>query len=120
MEDKTRPAAITLDREQHELRVQWEDGITSRYPLNALREACPCAVCRGGHEMMGSEHDPDLETIEVKREYQVSDVQLVGNYALQFWWSDGHNSGIYSFGYLRRISPEVKRAAGGQGNQPGR
>ncbi|GAB4468780.1 MAG: hypothetical protein Kow00124_03320 [Anaerolineae bacterium] len=119
MEDKTRPTAITLDKEKHELRVQWEDGITSHYPLNALREACPCAACRGGHEMMGPEHDPDLETMDVKGEYQVRDVQLVGNYALQFWWSDGHNSGIYSFSYLRRISPEVKRAGGDPKENPG-
>ena len=33
-------------------------------------------------------------------------VEMVGNYALQFFWDDGHRTGIYTFGYLREITPE--------------
>ncbi|NDJ52805.1 MAG: DUF971 domain-containing protein [Chloroflexi bacterium] len=100
------PADITLDRTEHELRILWRDELQSSYPLDALREACPCATCRGGHEFMGPAHDPNLIELKPVRSYQVENVAIVGNYALQIWWSDGHNTGIYSFGYLRRISPQ--------------
>ncbi len=100
-----RPIDIVLDRQAHELRITWQDEHTSTYPLDALREACPCAVCRGGHEAVGLPPDPDLIELQPVRSYTVKDVQLVGNYALQVWWSDGHNAGIYAWEYLRRICP---------------
>lgn len=102
---KLRPKDIIVDREARELRVAWNDGHTSIYPLDALREACPCAECRGGHEFMGPGHDPDLILLAPARSYEVNDVQLVGKYALQFKWSDGHDAGIYTWDYLRRICP---------------
>lgn len=102
---KHRPAGLTIDREKHELRVTWEDEHESIFPLDALREACPCANCRGGHEYMGPAHDPDLIELKPARSYQVEDAQVVGRYALQITWNDGHNSGIYSWDYLRRICP---------------
>ena len=109
-DDQPRPSGITLDRERHELRISWEDGLESVYPLDALREACPCAVCRGGHEYMGPAYDPDLRTIKPARRYEVRDVEVVGNYALRFYWDD-HDSGIYTWEYLRRISPPEEHIA---------
>jgi len=100
-----RPATIALSREAHHLRIVWQDGHESIYPLDALREACPCAVCRGGHEFMGPQFDPDLIELKPARSYDVRDIQAVGSYAIQITWSDGHSSGIYSWDYLRRICP---------------
>ena len=100
-----RPNDITLDRDEHELRINWTDGHVSAYPLDALREACPCAVCRGGHEYMGEVYDPDLTALTPTRSYQVQDIRMVGNYAVQIWWDDLHSSGIYTWEYLRRICP---------------
>lgn len=54
---------------------------------------------------MGPEYDPDLIELKPSRSYEVRDLQAVGNYALQFQWSDGHTAGIYSWQYLRRICP---------------
>ncbi len=114
-----RPHAITLNREEHYLRIVWQDGHESTYPLDALREACPCAVCRGGHEFMGPQFDPDLIELKPARSYDVRDIQAIGTYAIQISWSDGHSSGIYSWDYLRRICPcslcrsERGQAAGG-------
>ncbi len=102
---KLRPAGVTLDRKAHELRVHWQDGHTSVYALDALREACPCAACRGGHEYMRPQFDPDLIELKPARSYNVQDIQLVGNYALQIFWDDGHSAGIYAWPYLRRICP---------------
>ena len=105
MSYEVRPKEITHDRQAHELQLAWNDGHVSTYPLNALREACPCAVCRGGHEMMGKEHDPDLIAIYPARSYKVTNIELIGHYALQVSWDDHHNAGIYTWDYLRRICP---------------
>jgi DUF971 family protein len=102
---RLRPTGITLDKEKHELRISWADEHMSVYPLDALREACPCAVCRGGHELMGREHDPNLIELKPARSYRVEKIQQVGNYAIQLWWDDGHGAGIYTWDYLRRICP---------------
>ena len=102
---KHRPVNVTLNKQTHELAIQWSDDHLSGFPLNALREACPCALCRGGHEFMGPQYDPNLIELKPARSYDVKDMQLVGNYALQITWSDLHSSGIYTWDYLRRICP---------------
>jgi DUF971 family protein len=100
-----RPRDIAVDRANHELRIEWDDRHTSTYQFDILREACPCATCRGGHEFMGPEHDPDLIQLTPVRRYEVVSAQLVGSYALQIGWSDQHSAGIYTWDYLRRICP---------------
>ncbi len=106
MSTTVRPAGITLDKQQGELRIRWSDGRECAYPLGHLREACPCVECRGGHSRMGREFDPDnILRLVPKRSYQIKTVELVGNYSLQPIWDDGHSSGIYTWEYLRRICP---------------
>ncbi len=101
-----RPANIDLDRAVGELRIRWNDGRACVYPLSNLREACPCAECRGGHERMGSAYDPEhILALTPKRSYGVQSVELVGNYALQFVWDDAHDAGIYTWDYLYRLCP---------------
>lgn len=99
------PVDIALDRPAHALKLIWEDRHQSNFPLDALREACPCAVCRGGHEFMGAEHDPNLIELVPVQKYDAKQIQLVGSYALQITWSDNHSAGIYTWEYLRRICP---------------
>jgi DUF971 family protein len=56
---------------------------------------------------MGRAHDPDnLLELKPKRSYGVAQLELVGNYALQPVWDDGHSTGLYSWEYLRRLCPE--------------
>jgi DUF971 family protein len=101
-----RPQAITLNKQQHYLEITWNDEQVCKYPLNELREACPCAECRGGHEYMGSEYDPkDLLTLIPKRTYGIQSIEMVGNYALMPVWDDGHRAGIYTWEYLKRLCP---------------
>jgi len=100
-----KPTDIALDRERHELRIEWRDAGVSIYPLDSLREACPCAFCRGGHDRMGPEFDPDFIELKPVRSYQVEDLRLLGHYALSISWSDGHSGGIYTWEYLYRINP---------------
>ncbi len=106
-----RPIGITLDKTAKELVIEWSDKQVCRYPLSQLREACPCVECRGGHENMGRQGDPDnLLVLTPKRSYTVESLELVGNYALQPVWDDGHHTGIYTWEYLRRLCPVEKQA----------
>ena len=109
-----RPTGITLDRNRKVLVVPWDDGHRSEYPLSLVREACPCAQCRGGHENMGTVPDPLTLIIPLApaKNYVVRDLKLVGNYALQIEWDDGHIYGIYSWDFLRALCPCDECAAG--------
>jgi DUF971 family protein len=83
-----------------ELMIIWADGHETHFPSPVLRRECPCASCRD--EMTGARillpmHVPD--DLEIRR------VQLVGQYALQFEWADGHHTGIFAFEYLRELCP---------------
>lgn len=103
-----RPTAIQIDRKLNLLRLTWDDGHLSEYPFAGLREACPCAECRGGHENMGGPADPsvfDLIPLSPAKSYALTRVIPVGHYALTPEWSDGHSAGIYTWPYLRELCP---------------
>jgi DUF971 family protein len=105
------PKSITLNKNQHILEITWNDGEVCKYPLSELREACPCVECRGGHQFMGREHDPkDILVLTPARSYAITSLDMVGNYALQPSWDDGHHTGIYTWDYLRRLCPIMKKA----------
>ena len=80
------------------LRITWADGRVCSYKAAALRRVCPCAQCV--NEWTGQR---TLKPEVVSDELLISDLNLVGRYALNFRWSDGHETGIYSFQYLREI-----------------
>ncbi len=101
-----RPANITLDKKVGELVIAWSDQQVCNYQLDNLREACPCVECRGGHKNMGRQSDPDnILSLAPARSYKIESVELVGNYALQPFWEDGHHTGIYTWEYLKRLCP---------------
>ena len=97
-----RPTGVTADRQKRQLTVTWDDGQASHYPFAGLRAICPCVECRGGHEHMGGPPDVDLLHTAVNDALNLEFVQAVGSYALQFSWSDGHATGIYTWDYLRQ------------------
>lgn len=101
-----KPQSITLNKQEAFLEITWEDDRVCHYPLDNLREACPCVECRGGHQYMGAAYDPDsILTLTPKRSYIMEDVQMVGHYAIQPTWDDGHSTGIYTWEYLRKLCP---------------
>jgi DUF971 family protein len=103
----TRPTGITADRTTSILTIAWSDGHTSHYPFSLLRNACPCASCRGGHENMRSTPDPfvfDLPVEDSPRTHLVN-LEAVGSYAITIAWEDGHHYGIYNWSYLRALCP---------------
>jgi DUF971 family protein len=82
------------------LEMTWADGHTSLYQAGYLRERCQCAQCvdewTGQKYVAPGSVSPALEMVGV---------EIVGQYALTFTWSDGHRTGIYSFQYLRQLCP---------------
>ncbi len=102
-----KPANITANRELLEMRITWKDGHESMYPFSLLRAACPCAQCRGGHENMGSEPDPQVFTVALENSpaTRLETVKATGAYGITLVWEDGHDYGIYNWHYLRALCP---------------
>jgi DUF971 family protein len=92
-----RPASITVDKSDAELRILWQDGHESAYAFDKLRAACPCAECKAHRQDDNPLRQAMLVSIELES------AQLVGNYALQLVWRDGHSFGIFSWDYLRSL-----------------
>lgn len=86
------------------LRITWADGRRSTIPLAELRKACPCAGCRAQRELPSPRSLPVIaSSADQQRMVTVSDVELVGRYALRMRWADGHDTGLYDYALLRRL-----------------
>ena len=85
------------------LRITWADGRECRYTAAELRRACPCAQCV--NEWTG---EKVLDPASVSDEMTVEGVEVVGRYALNFRYGDGHQTGIYSFRLLRELCEEER------------
>jgi DUF971 family protein len=91
-----------------ELAVKWDDGTESFIRLETLRRHCPCAGCRGEVDIMGNLYKNPDQALS-PRAFVLRRVAPVGGYAVQPVWDDGHDSGLYTFEYLRRIADESPR-----------
>jgi DUF971 family protein len=80
------------------LRITWADDRVCHFQAAPLRRACPCAQCV--NEWTGQR---TLKPETISDEMEIKDLSIVGRYALNFIWSDGHETGIYSFRYLREL-----------------
>jgi DUF971 family protein len=80
------------------LRITWADGRVCDYHAAKLRRVCPCAQCV--NEWTGQR---TLKPETISDEVEINDLSIVGRYALNFRWSDNHETGIYSFQYLRDL-----------------
>lgn len=80
--------------------IEWLDGHRTVYPAARLRAICPCARCV--NEFTGERmHDPR----SVPEDLTHTSVRLVGNYAISLTFADGHDTGIYSYAFLRDNDP---------------
>jgi DUF971 family protein len=107
VETKPAPTNITASRKERTVILTWKDGHTSIYPFGLLRAACPCASCRGGHENMRPEPDPEVfdEVLPDSPETRLVKIEAVGSYAMVIDWEDGHHYGIYNWHFLRALCP---------------
>jgi DUF971 family protein len=81
--------------------IEWSDGTETRYTAAGLRRVCPCAGCV--NEWTG---EKTLDAAAVPDELTFKHISIVGRYALNFHFSDGHETGIFSFAYLRKVDPK--------------
>lgn len=97
------PVAIRLDLAENRLEIDWSDGHQSRFDAAYLRWTCPCARCRG--HAPGEVEPPTWAAV---KDVTVSHAEAVGTYALRFTFSDGHDTGIYAFDWLRQQCPRLR------------
>jgi len=96
------PTGITLHNKSKVLEVSFADGQSFRIPFELMRVYSPSAEVQG--------HGPGQEVLQTgKREVGVIDLASVGNYAVQPTFSDGHDSGIFSWDYLYFLGSEQDR-----------
>jgi DUF971 family protein len=86
------------------LLIVWDDKHESRFTLRQLRDECPCAGCQGETVLLRSYVPPPADT-SVPGRYELHNLTLVGSYAMQCEWGDGHSTGIYTWERLRATCP---------------
>jgi DUF971 family protein len=88
-----------VEESDSEISIKWSDDAETRYKASMLRRSCPCAGCV--NEWTGEKTlDPD----KISEDISFKHTSIVGRYALNFHFSDGHDTGIFSFAFLRKLS----------------
>jgi DUF971 family protein len=92
------PEAIDVTP-QNAIRILWPGNVEVTIPAFALRDACPCAGCvdEGTGEKL-------LDPVTIPADIRPLEIHPVGSYAIQIQWSDGHNTGLYTWKTLRDAS----------------
>ena len=90
---------LIVEESDRELSIKWSDESETRYTAAQLRRACPCAGCV--NEWTGEKM---LDPSRIADDLTITHTSIVGRYALNFHFSDGHDTGIFSFKYLRDFS----------------
>jgi len=99
------PTGVKVNKPERFVSISWQDGHQSHYSFDGLRAICPCAACKGGHEYMGVPVNPRTVRDAEPGDISLRDALPIGSYAIQFYWDDGHSSGIYSWSLLRDACP---------------
>ncbi len=108
--DCMNPAKLDLKKDRG-LTVEWSDGSTSYYSIAYLRRMSPSAEMRNLREEQARNPLAILPASAMKASsgpLTAVNAEMVGNYAIRITFSDGHDTGIYSWGYLREIDPVEK------------
>lgn len=85
------------------LAIRWDDGGESVVALEDLRRSCPCAHCSGEPDVTGRIRRPSRQPTYDERSFEARGWEMVGQYALQMVWGDGHDTGIYTWSLLREL-----------------
>ena len=97
--ESPQPTEIKLHQKSRVLEIAFDDGKSFRLPYEFLRVHSPSAEVRG--------HGPGQEVLQAgKKEVEISRVEPVGSYAIQLCFSDGHETGIYSWDFLYQLGEE--------------
>jgi DUF971 family protein len=102
-DDAAVPKDLRVKLSEQRLYIDWKDGRSSVFSLGELRRVCPCAACRTEREQQTAN---PLRILKADPSgLRVVNARLVGHYAIQLEWSDGHNTGLFDFRFLRSLSP---------------
>jgi len=82
--------------------IRWDDGEESLIDFHKLRDACPCANCSGESDLFGHKTF-GVPTLKTDKTYELKSFLWVGHYAIQFYWADRHDAGIYTLQLLRKL-----------------
>lgn len=96
---------ITVQQIGGQVAFRWNDDTESYLELELLRRACPCAACGGEPDVFGQRRRPSVSYSPAS--FVLEGFNPVGGYALQFRWGDGHDTGIYSFEYIRKLGRAI-------------
>lgn len=103
------PRTIDLKKDKG-LTLEWADGVTSYFTIAFLRKMSPSADMRQLREEMATNPLAILPSGLASGPITATSAELVGNYALRICFSDGHDTGIYSWAYLRELDAQRRDA----------
>lgn len=101
----------------NEVAVLWKGGKEDYFKMDMLRAASPSAENQGERDLLGNVYGGDGP-----KEFSgitVTDYTIIGGYAVQFKFSDGHNTGLFSWEYLRDLSAAIQQSEQNQSNGQG-
>jgi DUF971 family protein len=102
-----------------ELAVKWDDGGESFVRLEKLRRYCPCAGCRGEVDILGNLYKNPARPLSSEA-FRLRKVNLVGGYAIQPVWGDGHATGMFAYDYFIRVCEAPDPGSGQTQPKPGK
>jgi DUF971 family protein len=97
------PTNIRALQAEQVLEITWPEGIVNRLPYHQVRGECPCATCR--NEWTG---ERVLDPASIPADLKLTRMDNIGTYAVQFAWSDGHSSGIFTWETLRAFGEQPR------------
>ena len=97
--DRPTPVALTVHQQSRALEIVFDDGRTFRIPFELMRVYSPSAEVQG--------HGPGQETLQTgKRDVVIDAIEPVGHYAVKPTFSDGHDTGLFTWDYLYRLGAQ--------------
>lgn len=91
--------------EKDKLMIIWDDESESRISLKYLRDECPCASCKGETVLLKT-YRPVKPANTSPDMYKIKNIETIGGYAIQITWKDGHNTGIFTWDYLKQLDAD--------------
>lgn len=97
------PLKVRVDKGEKTVVIVWSDGIRNQFPWAYLRSKCPSA---GEQVERDKQSANPLAVLGKVPSSELTNVRMVGNYAIGFSWADGHDAGIYTWEYLRTLAED--------------
>ncbi len=95
----------TIKVENKKLKVVWTDETSSEIGLEYLRRECPCANCKG-ETILFKTMRPVKKDLSSPDVFKIQKIEIIGGYAAKIIWKDGHNTGLYTWEYLKTLADD--------------